>query len=309
MKRFCTLLPPLFILASCVGGPAPLDQSARFFPFDNSRLLQVDGHLIHYREWPARGVSRGAMLLVHGLGGSTFSFREIAPRLARRGFDIVAVDLPGFGYSSRSDKTSFDSPFVTDMLWRIVGESSPTHRRWFLIGHSMGARSVLSMLERQPSRVRGIVLSNPALSTPRLRWFVGFPPGSWFLRRRLADRILTYEGVADLLRAAYGRGPTDAEIRGHLEPLLIDGTVEALSALVRNTRRKSFDLSSAPPTSLVLWGPDDTYVPADRAPELMKELDGGTLALIEGAAHCPLETHPFRALSAILGVIGSHDLE
>lgn len=50
------------------------------------------------------------VFLVHGFGGSSFSFREVISILASKGIHAVAVDLPGFGFS---DKSSLQ----TDRRW------------------------------------------------------------------------------------------------------------------------------------------------------------------------------------------------
>ena len=43
------------------------------------------------------------LVLVHGLGSARTVWKPIMPALARH-FDVIAVDLPPFGYSSRSDR-------------------------------------------------------------------------------------------------------------------------------------------------------------------------------------------------------------
>ena len=40
------------------------------------------------------------LLLIHGFGASTFTWREIAPALARQ-HRVIAVDLKGFGQSDK----------------------------------------------------------------------------------------------------------------------------------------------------------------------------------------------------------------
>ena len=60
------------------------------------RVVSVDGVELHYTE-----AGQGPpILLIHGLNGSTFSFRHLAPLLSD-GFRVLALDLMGFGYSER----------------------------------------------------------------------------------------------------------------------------------------------------------------------------------------------------------------
>ena len=76
-------------------------------PFDNSRFFSIDSIRIHCRIWNENLVHpRGKVLLVHGFVGSTFSWRENIDTLVKSGYYVVAVDLPGFGYSDRSLKVN-----------------------------------------------------------------------------------------------------------------------------------------------------------------------------------------------------------
>src|SRR5690606_2204589 len=71
------------------------------------RSFQSDDHAAEIRyntpqEWrpdeqsPSPGAQRG-ILLAHGLGDSPFSFSDIGPALARQGFLVRTVLLPGHG--------------------------------------------------------------------------------------------------------------------------------------------------------------------------------------------------------------------
>ncbi|MDP3766582.1 MAG: alpha/beta fold hydrolase, partial [Dehalococcoidia bacterium] len=59
-------------------------------------FLEVDGLRMHYVE----AGEGDAVVLIHGIGASTFSFRYTIPELAQQ-FRVVALDLLGFGFSAR----------------------------------------------------------------------------------------------------------------------------------------------------------------------------------------------------------------
>lgn len=291
MTRIAPAVLPLVLLFSCcTTPPPPFGRNPQFFPFENSRLYAAGDRLIHYRTWGSVSSARGSVLLVHGLGGSTYSYREIAPRLADLGYYVVAADVPGFGYSTRDRSTSFQSQELVEGLWRLL-ESTGRPAGWTLIGHSLGARTVTAMADRRRERTTRLVLISPAfeLGGP-FAFLARVPPGRWILRWRLEARILTYEGVEELVTAAYGRAPTDAEVRNHLEPLLLEGTLDALAFLARNTGR--FRLRPEYHPTLVVWGGEDPYVEAS-------PLADSENVIIEETAHCPMETHPNETLSAL----------
>src|SRR3569623_1722493 len=72
-------------------------------------------------------------LYVHGLGGSSQNFTDLAGLLADR-FDGQAVDLPGFGYSDPSRRYSI--PAFADRVIKLLEheDRGPVH----LVGNSLG---------------------------------------------------------------------------------------------------------------------------------------------------------------------------
>ena len=63
---------------------------------DCSRLVVSEGS-----EWHVQRMGRGdTILLLHGTAASTHTWRDVMPILAST-FDVVAVDLPGHGFSER----------------------------------------------------------------------------------------------------------------------------------------------------------------------------------------------------------------
>lgn len=70
-------------------------------PFENSGFMEIDGISHHYRVWRPRGDMTHKIVLIHGLFESTFTWERVIPLLTERGYAVLAVDLPGFGYSAR----------------------------------------------------------------------------------------------------------------------------------------------------------------------------------------------------------------
>lgn len=62
--------------------------------FENSYFMQIDGVQLHYRTWqPPESNHCGNILFIHGLSGSTFSWRYVVDSLIEKGYSVVAVDL------------------------------------------------------------------------------------------------------------------------------------------------------------------------------------------------------------------------
>lgn len=112
------------------------------------------------REWRPSGTPKKAILLVHGLGDSPWSFNDIAPQLAKQGYLVRTVLLPGHGTQPK------DMLDVTLAQWQqVVREQAQVLREQvpevYLGGFSTGANLVLDYAY-QHDDIAGLVLFSPA---------------------------------------------------------------------------------------------------------------------------------------------------
>lgn len=300
MKAFRYLALLVFIFASAKQGFA-ITVATNVAPpaFNNSRYILVDGVRLHVREWREEKSTGCPVLLVHGFAGSTFSFRELAPALAKAGHSVMAIDLPGYGYSQRS---SF-SGTAADALWQLLEFERPG-QSWCLLGHSMGAKLVGQMAALKPGRVQAIAYSNgsPLVSSERRKkWF----SSSSFVRnaaiRWVEKYYLNEKKFVEVLGKAYARPASREEAQGYLKPLLIPGTVKA--AFSGYAKKWSDDTSASQISkipSLIVWGNKDTWVKPEVGQTLAKNIPSAKFVMIDGAGHCPIETHFEKVLPLVV---------
>jgi pimeloyl-ACP methyl ester carboxylesterase len=310
VKRLTLVFAAVLLLAAVAPYLLPLQNSREPLPaqpFPNSAGIEVGGVRLHVRTWlPDAEIGDGAcaFLLIHGFAGSTFSWRELAPRLAARGHVVLAVDLPSFGYSERRNWALEDG----EALWRLLEATRPG-ARWCLIGHSMGARVAAAVASRHPERIDAVVyLGGWPLSRVR--------PG---LRQRLAVRLLRLPSVqrwasvvadrsqfnearfAHLLESAYGRPPTADEVAGYLAPMRVRGTVPAVLERMTQARSEVDEAAIARLPTLLLWGAEDAWVPVAVAERTRERFPAFALLRLPGSGHVPMETHPEETWAALLG--------
>ena len=97
-----------------------------------------DGEVVLHAAGPRAGGPR--VLLVHGWNAAAADWAPLARRLAARGMEVFAVDLPGHGMAR--GRTSSLPRFVR-ALERVEREHGPFDV-W--VGHSMGANAALALL-------------------------------------------------------------------------------------------------------------------------------------------------------------------
>src|SRR5918911_3085585 len=107
------------------------------------------------------------LLLLHGLGGAKSSFFDTAAALSRR-YRVHALDLPGFGGSSKPPLAPYDAAFFART---VVGAMDAMGiERAHAVGNSMGGRVALEMGLEHPERVGGLALLSPAVAFVRRDW-------------------------------------------------------------------------------------------------------------------------------------------
>ena len=279
------------------------EQHPAGLPFEESSFTEVDGIRLHLRTWsPERTDSGRAALLLHGFGGSTFSWRFIGPALSRIGYRAVAVDFPGFGYSDRLRGTDRRGRDMAELLWHLADTIDGRPDRdgdaggapWVVIGHSIGARVATAMAARQPERVRRLVLVDAAMyGPPPAVPLLGFPPLRWFIGVWARNQLLTEKGVARLLESAYGREPDAEEVLGYLEPLRIPGTTASLLRIAEWLPEvTAADMNRVAAPCLIIWGEGDGWIDVKNALRIFNDLPTAEILNIPGAGHVPIETHP-----------------
>lgn len=94
-------------------------------------------------DWHVQSAGDGpTLLLVHGAGGATHSWRDLFPLLATR-FHVVAPDLPGHGFTDQAGSAQATLPGMAaalSKLLRVMREEVD-----YALGHSAGAAIIVRM--------------------------------------------------------------------------------------------------------------------------------------------------------------------
>lgn len=280
MKR--GLLIALPVAGAAVAGTVVARNALRRAPLPPPAGLvrELGGESLHYVD---EG-SGPALVLVHGFAGSTFSWRGAIPLLARA-FRVVALDLPGFGRSSRDSTLDFSHEAHARRVVRLLDTLGIA--RATLVGHSMGGAIAQRVAVNFPERVERLVLVAAVDASVPEPWRA--PAGRRGTARDAGLRVL--QNVPPLLTWMSRRGMqgivhdrthvTGEVVQGYVGPLLLPGTDRCLVKMMRDTTTDPpLDLGRIEAPTLVLSGASDTAV----APEV----GDGLAAKIPGARHVVL---------------------
>ena len=241
-----------------------------------SRYVEVAGERMRLVE---RGSAGPRLLLVHGYASNAQAWRGIIDRLAGR-FRLAAVDLVGFGWSSRTPTRPLTGDAYAE---RLAGTLAALGwEQAHVAGQSWGGGLAQRLAAARPDLVDRLVLVatvDPSrtlrLGTAGLRLGMRYPRLARFAVRR-AQRVAA---------AAAGAAP-DELARGYVEPLRVPGTSAFLDRFVAEHATSShLDLARIVAATLVIGPSDDRVVDPATTRSVAERIPGASYEEISGGSH------------------------
>ncbi|MFN6978182.1 MAG: alpha/beta fold hydrolase BchO, partial [Gemmobacter sp.] len=266
---------------------------------DGSRRIAARPHLWHVQvqgEGPP-------ILLLHGAGGASHSWRALAPALAPH-YTLVAPDLPGQGFTTAGSRSRMSLPAMAEDIAALLAREN--WRPAAIIGHSAGAALALRLAEilQGPPAVVGI---NAALSPFQGVAGVMFP----MMARLLAmnpfiapafARLWRNTAQVDRLIRATGSAidPEGLACYLHLvrDPGHVDGTLAMMAQWRLDGLLARLPRIAAP--VLLVTAEDDRAVPPDVSAEAAARLPAASRVALAAGGHLVHETDPGPVADAIL---------
>jgi pimeloyl-ACP methyl ester carboxylesterase len=225
-----------------------------------------------------------AVVFLHGLAGSIYSWRHQLEPVLQSGHRVVAYDNRGFGFSDRPD-SGYDNAAYTALLVALLDSLRIVDA--VLVGHSMGGQIAAEVAVAAPTRVRGLVLLDPSGHRGPIKRSA---------LRQLVTPLMNRTAVAAILRYCFAdpRRVTQRDIDQYYAPLTSPGGRKALPIVLREYRldalRGRAQRIVAP--TLVLWGAADRVIEFAHVADLANELPRAAVSVIRDAGHNPQEEQP-----------------
>jgi pimeloyl-ACP methyl ester carboxylesterase len=272
-----------------------------FFRLPNGRLPLVRLHDVTAGRATISAMTaeggREVAVLIHGLGGNKVSFYETASALTPD-YTVHAIDLPGFGSSSKPRRAPYDPAWFARSIVRYLDAIEVD--RAHLVGNSLGGRVAIEVGLSAPDRVASLSLLAPSMAWRRRR---GFVPVARLLRPGLA--AIPHPINGGLVRRQFWSMFARPE---RLHPSAADIAVsEFLATYEMPAARVAFHsaaraiyleepfgedgfwsrLESLEPPSLFVWGEDDPLVPIAFSRHVAGALPDARQVVLEECGHVP----------------------
>ena len=256
------------------------------------------------------GGSGPEVLLIHGAGGATQSWRSLLPFLMDR-LTVIVPDLPGQGFSTLGQRSRAGLDPMAEDIARLLAQEGWRPRA--IIGHSAGAAIALRLAEILPDRPAAVIGINAALGNfegvagwlfPLMAKLLALNP---FVPRLFARASGHPSRVRSLL-ASTGSRIDDEGVRLYSrlisDPAHVDGTLSMMAQWSLDgllARLPALDLPV-----LFVTGANDRAVPPQTSDRAAARMPAAEVVSIPGTGHLVHEEAAERVAAVILPFLARH---
>ena len=224
------------------------------------------------------------LLLIHSVGQSLYTFRELIDKLASR-FRVTAIDLVGFGYSQKPYYFNYSLNEMGDFIDHFMEAMGMDYAHLF--GFSMGAGYVINFAKRYPDRAGKIVLLSPGGITPEMPASIKLIPNRFL--GGLAVNMLSYRSVKKMLGECYFdlTNHTDNLCDEYYKPIASQDAKRVIRSCVSYYYDDDVvhSLKNVVSDTLLLWGNEDKWHPTEMADLFRAVMPKVKYSLIRNAGH------------------------
>lgn len=114
--------------------------------------MEVNGHTLSYIASNGTGTA-GTVLLLHGFPDDATAWRDLAPQLSNAGYHVIALDMPGSGYSDApADESGYVDTAEATMIAAFIRQLGvgAVH----VVGHDWGGLVTHELVQHFPELIR-----------------------------------------------------------------------------------------------------------------------------------------------------------
>ena len=263
-----------------------------------NQTLPLDGGNIYVRQDGPRDAP--ALVLLHGLGGSTRWWDRVVPMLARS-YHVIRIDLLGHGRSAKPAGGGYAIPQQARRVGQALDRLGVTHA--IVVGHSTGGYVATALAEQHGDLVTALALIDTG---PRLDAFISNGPVGQLLFVPVVGQLLWRVRTDGLLRKSLSSAFTP---RFQIPQQLVDDVrgmpYHAFTAASRASddylkqRPLPDRLTAVGKPLLVIFGEQEQrWRPASAA--LYRAVADASVELLPGVGHSPMLEDPPRTAALLL---------
>lgn len=270
---------------------------------DDLKFMELHGDRVAYRDAGQGEV----LLLIHGMAGSSATWRAVLPQLAKK-YRVIAPDLLGHG---ESDKPRGDYSLGAFAVWLRDLLDELGVARATVVGQSLGGGVAMQFVYQHPDYCERLVLISSGGLGPDVGVILRLlsAPGAEFVLPIVAPKPVLAVGnkVKSWLSGAGIQSPRGAELWSAYSSLadpktrqsflrtlrsVVDYRGQAVSALNRLKLRADLPV-------MAIWGEQDNIIPVTHAYAAQAARENSRLEILPGVGHFAQVEAPTKVVDLI----------
>lgn len=280
------------------------DEDGQFIEVNDATLYVID-----------RGESDApVVMLLHGFGGSTFSWRYTIDPLVEAGYRVIAFDRPPYGLADKSTDIDYSAANYVELTAGLMDSLNVESAT--LVGHSAGGGVIANFWMTYPERVDALVFVAGAVRTENITEFMpeqgeSAPEQSVFAplfsivsrldpdapaARQLVERFITPDVIEGIVYGNYYDQAlvTQEVLDGYTQAIRVDNWQGAFLKLLSTPEGIVEGQDYSPFAEidipvLIMWGEEDAVVPFYVGQALNAYMPDSELVAYPLTGHLPME--------------------
>jgi pimeloyl-ACP methyl ester carboxylesterase len=262
------------------------------------------GRMFLQEKGPSSGIP---VVLIHGTGAWSELWRDTIDHLAERGFRVIALDMPPFGFSDRPQPPSYTRAAQAERIKDALDGLGIDNA--YLVGHSFGAGPTVETVLRYPGKARGLVLvagalgvsdgGNSADPSGLIGWLlnqdalrnglVALSATNPLMTRQLLSMMIHRKERADARAVAILQRPMTLQRSTPDMGAWLKYFLSVDRAALSADRRRYANIKVK---TTLIWGDRDTLTPLAQGQDIHGLIQGSRLTVIPDIGHIPQVEDP-----------------
>lgn len=230
------------------------------------------------------------IVFIHGLGGSINNWQYTFPYFLEKGYQVLALDLPGYWKSSKP-RIKYTIPFYANIVKDFINYHN-LKQFPIIVGNSMGGHIGIYFAAKYKSRLKALVLVDSS-GLNELNPFEGFLINMTFDKNNIGT-ILKY--MIDFFSRNIFYDPNNPGSKSFIDEQKIISEMDDYSDYCHAIEESVDSMLNYPIKDIlteikvpvkIIWGSNDRLVPVFYAHRFHNLIPGSKLRIIEKCGHVP----------------------